>query len=364
MSRDQIPYKEIVQRLNDQAETIANDCLMNVKQKGTRLYGDCHGECSVVIRGHKVGLVGFWQGQRPDAQGGNLVHLIEVNFGCSSHGDAVKLAKRKYLNIDDRPPTEDEKRQWAEARRKAEQRREQNEADHTVSLQRRTELAKRIWKGTQPIRGTLAETYFRGRGIDERYLPELPRSLRFHPHLRYTSDYGPAARYFPAVICGVQAKDRSLIAVWQIFLDPATGGKARLNEEKQESAKLGFGPAAGGAVRLGPLSDPLIVCEGVETGLAAGLLNGWEHSVWCLLSTSGMRNFDLPDGLNRLWIYEDGDRHRFNKLTGEVVDPPGQSAGAALEERALKAGVGNVERFPAPEPGDWLDVWNTTKETL
>lgn len=357
MSRqDDLPYETIVERLKDQVERIAEDCIPDGRRAGNYWTGDCHGKCSVHIRGSNLGLVGFWQGQRPSAQGGNLIHLIEIAFGCSSHGAAVRMAKQRYLGIEDRPLTFEEKKDWARAQEESRRKRESRARTHQSEQEQKQARAKKIFHEALPIAGTLGETYLRQRGID---IPDIPKSLRFHPHLRYTLDVGAGARHFPAIVCGVQALDRKLIAIWQIFLDPETGGKAKLGED--ESVKLGYGPAAGGAVRLGPLTDELNVCEGVETGFGVGGITGWKTPVWCLLSTSGMRGFDIPKGLKKLTIYEDGDSHRFNKTTGEMLGSPGKEAGKALRERAQAAGVPNIQNLSPPEPDDWLDVFTATK---
>lgn len=364
--RDEIPYSEIVERLNDIVETVAVECVPDGRRSGNYWTGDCHGKCSVHVRGSKTGLVGFWQGQRPGSSGGNLIHLIEVYYGCRTHGEAVVFAKRRFLGIEDRPLTSEEKRQWAAARSQSVERQAHRQSQAADEKQKKTERARQIWQSSQPIAGTLGEAYFRHRGIAVEDLPYLPKSLRFHPHLRYTTDTGPLARYFPAVVCAVQDVNRKFLAVWQIFLDPdlcpETEGKARLGSG--ESAKLGFGPAGGGAVRLGPVTDHLRVTEGVETGFGAGLLNGWKDSTWCLLSTSGMRSFVIPKGIKKLSIYEDGDPNRFHPESGKLIGSPGIEAGKALRERALSEGVPEVINYPSPEPDDWLNVYVETRDAL
>ncbi|MDA5627828.1 toprim domain-containing protein [Agrobacterium sp. ST15.16.055] len=172
-------------------------------------------------------------------------------------------------------------------------------------------------------------------------------SLRFHPGLKLGN-----TRH-PALIGGVQAKNRKLTAVWRIFLGP--DGHA-LTDDEGKKLKLGLGPAVGGAVRLGPVTETLRVVEGIETGLGVSLLSKKQASVWATLSTSGMINFEIPEGVKRLEIYADGDRHRLNKKTGDLMMPPGIAAAKQLQSRAEKEGVQAV-LFPSPEPDDWLDVW-------
>ena len=75
--------------------------------------------------------------------------------------------------------------------------------------------------------------------------------------------------------------------------DVSTGGVHRTYFEKAGARIAGQamqGPCAGGAVALSEAPGPLVVCEGIETGLS--LLSGVlvsPLSVWAALSTSGMK---------------------------------------------------------------------------
>lgn len=347
--KDDIPYQQIVERLNDMAEEIAVDMIPDGRREGQYWRGDCHGKCSVHVRGARAGLVGFWQGQRATSNGGNLIHLIEIAMGFGSHGEAVRYAKERYLGLSSTEMSDEDRRRWVasqeESKRKAEQRRKESLKKEV----RKEETVRSIWHEAVPIKGTLAEVYLNSRSI---HLPDWPASLRFHKSLLYP--LGGGNRHFPALICGVQGRDRKLNALWRIFLDPETGGKAKLADG--ESAKIGFGKAAGGAVRLGPVTETLRICEGVETGLAVQLLTKPGASVWAALSTSGMITFEIPDGVKRLEIFADGDRYRQNKKTGGVLKPPGIEAAERLKAKAAHQGIEAVI-YPSPEPDDWLDVW-------
>lgn len=55
-----------------------------------------------------------------------------------------------------------------------------------------------------------------------------------------------------------------------------------------------LGKAAGGALRLSPLSELLIVAEGIESALS--VLHAQPNAtVWAPLSASGIRHLYLPD---------------------------------------------------------------------
>lgn len=341
---DDLKYQDIVDRLNDMADTVAEACIPDGRREGSYWRGDLHGKISVHIKGSRVGMVGAWQGQFGDKTGGNLIRLIELAFGCDSHGEAVRIAKEKFLGIRKRELTAEEKRKWAQQQEASKKKAEKRRQDEQREQERAVETVRSIWHEAVPIAGTPAEAYLNSRSI---FMPTWPASLRFHRGLRLGMET------HMALVGGVQAPDRKLVAVWRIFIGP--DGRA-LTDASGRKLKLGFGPATGGAVRLGPVGETLRVAEGVETSLAVQLLTRGTAPVWSLLSTSGMIGFEIPAGVKRLEIYADGDRHRFNDRTAAVAKPPGIEAAEKLRAKATGQGIEAVI-FPSPEPDDWLDVW-------
>lgn len=259
-------------------------------------------------------------------------------------------------------PAEKRRREAAEQKRRAEA--DRKAADQRREEEEKAENARWLWKSGQALAATLAETYLNGRSIElvDLRAPVWPQSLRFHSGLLMPANQDIPVEFhrrrFPALIGAVQAPDRRVTAVWRIFL--SAEGHALTNAEGKK-IKLGFGPASGGAVRLGPVTETLRLAEGIETSLAVMALLQSEASVWATLSTSGMQNFQIPAGVRRLEIYADGDHHRLNKRTGDVMTPPGIRAAETLQSRARAAGV-EVGIYPSPAPDDWLDVWQTAKK--
>ena len=96
-------------------------------------------------------------------------------------------------------------------------------------------------------------------------------------------------------------------------------------------------------MRLSEASGPLVVCEGLETGLSllSGLI-GRPATVWAALSTSGVKALELPPEPSSLLIATDGDE-------------PGRDAGDILAIRASALGW-KVNLLPAPDGCDWNDV--------
>jgi hypothetical protein len=204
----------------------------------------------------------------------------------------------------------------------------QREAERRAEAIKRADQAKWLWQKAQPIGGTVAEAYLRGRGIS----CTLPPTLRFHP----SCWHGATARRFPALLARVEGG--SDFAVHRTYLRPDGSGKADVNP-----AKAMLGSTAGGAVRLVQAQGPLVVAEGIETALslASDLLRG-PATVWAALSTSGLRGLMLPNTQARLTIAPDGDE-------------PGRNAASALAERAEALGWA-VSLLAAPDGRDWNDV--------
>ena len=186
--------------------------------------------------------------------------------------------------------------------------------------------ARRLWASCKPLPGTKGEAYLRGRGIT----CPLPPSLGWVVE----AFHAPSARWLSAMVG-----------------DVSTGGVHRTYFEKsgarvRNNPKMMQGPCAGGAVVLSEVPGPLVVCEGIETGLSllSGFLSG-PATVWAALSTSGMKTLELPQAAGRLVITADGDT-------------PGKEAANALAIRATELGW-KVSLLPAPDGRDWNDVLMT-----
>lgn len=117
-------------------------------------------------------------------------------------------------------------------------------AERRDEAQRRALQASYLWKEAQPVAGTLAETYLRGRRIT----CPLPDTLRFHPECWH----GPTAKRHPALVALVEGGDG--IALHRTYLRADGSGKAEI-----DPAKMMLGAVAGGAVRLTEGPGPLVV---------------------------------------------------------------------------------------------------------
>jgi hypothetical protein len=71
------------------------------------------------------------------------------------------------------------------------------------------------------------------------------------------------------MVARVDNVDGEQIALHRTFLQPYGNGKAEIDPQKAS-----LGPTAGGAVRLAPAAETLLIGEGIETSLAGMVATG------------------------------------------------------------------------------------------
>jgi putative DNA primase/helicase len=154
----------------------------------------------------------------------------------------------------------------------------------------RSEAALAIWQSTTPA--DCIETYLISRGLNI----SPPATLRFHAGLKH-----PSGSIWPAMVALVtRGADDAPIAIHRTFLARGGAGKAPV-----DPSKMMLGPCRGGAVRLAPPGEVLMVGEGIETCLTAMQATG--HAAWAALSTSGLRALDLPTDARDVIVLADSD---------------------------------------------------------
>ena len=196
--------------------------------------------------------------------------------------------------------------------------RSHRDADHDE----RVAAAREIWHRAQPIAGTLVETYLRNRGIT---IPPPP-SIRYHGALKH----GPTGLHLPAMVCVIQAPDRSVVGVHRTFLCMDGSAKALVT-----SPKMALGPIAGGAVRLAKVGQRLGLCEGIEDGLT--ILQATGLPVWACLGTSGLRSVVLPPPPLAAHV----------TILADAGEPGEQAARAAAQRLAAEGREVSIARPPA-----------------
>jgi hypothetical protein len=163
---------------------------------------------------------------------------------------------------------------------------ERGDAAHRIAM------AQRIWDTAQHARGTPVGHYLAGRRIT--IAP--PPALRWAPALRR-----PDGTNRPAMIARIDSIDGELMGIARTWLSRDLAG----SWHRDDRAMLGR--AAGGAVRLAPAAETLMVGEGLETCLAA--MQATAQPAWAALSTSGMVALILPPTVRSVVILADHDRN-------------------------------------------------------
>ena len=210
---------------------------------GTR---DKRGSLAVALRGDKSGL---WY-DFATGEGGNLITLLMKSEGLEFRSALEKSANWLGLTAGEAikinaeiMPVNDHAAEFKRDRQRKHMR----------------EFAQKLVRESVPVKGSLAEVYLRETRAIDKVLPEL---LRFHAGVYSTLN----GRKLPALLVPVYNKDNKLQAVQAIFLNPATGSKARVAVPKQT-----FGKVAGYVAKLNPASKFSGICfyaEGLETGLS------------------------------------------------------------------------------------------------
>lgn len=198
----------------------------------------------------------------------------------------------------------------------------------TVDL---TEIAARIWREAQPIGGSLAERYLRGRGI----AIALPNTLRFHPHLFHRD----SATYAPALVALVQDVHGEPRAVHRIWLNHPDATKASL-----VPVKMSIGSTSKHAVRLGGPEHRIALAEGIETCLSFRQLRDAESvGGWATLGWPGLAAVVLPDTVRDVIVAGDN---------GTI----GRKTAIELRDRLLRTGRQVSGCFPREGLSDFSDV--------
>jgi putative DNA primase/helicase len=133
-------------------------------------------------------------------------------------------------------------------------------------------------------------------GIVPRIAWPVPTSIRFNAGLKH-----PSGGVWPALVALVTSGvDGKPVGIHRTYLAPNGTAKAPV-----EPAKMMLGPCRGGAVRLGPIGGRVMIAEGIETALSAMQVTG--QTAWAALSTSGLRNLELPTSVRDVVVLADGD---------------------------------------------------------
>jgi hypothetical protein len=307
------PPHALARRLADHAETVCRHYLSNGRRQGNYwTVGDVRNtpgrSMFVRLSDSARGSAGRWT-DAATGEHGDLLDVVREALGLRAFADVAKEA-RAFLGLPHAAAGP------------------ASPVSHSVRAPAgSSEAARRLVGMSQPIIGTVVETYLRGRGIATLH---GTRSLRFHPRCYYRpNEHGPTETW-PAMIAAVTDLDGQVTGAHRTWLAPDGDGKAPVNTPRRA-----MGDLLGNAVRFGVPGSVMAAGEGIETTLSLRLaLPGMAMAA--ALSAAHLAGILFPPTLNRLYIIRDND-------------PAGDGARDSLIERATDAGIEAIVFSPRME---------------
>ncbi|MFG1287891.1 DUF7146 domain-containing protein [Xanthobacter versatilis] len=303
-------------RLADQAEAVSRRYLSNGRREGHYwLVGDVRNtpgrSLFVRLRDSTNGPAGKWT-DAATGEHGDLLDVIREVLGLADFRDVAAEA-RSFLALPRPGP-------------------EQISATPAIASvpAGSADAARRLVAITQPISGTIAETYLRNRGITALHGTD---SLRFHPGCYYRPDLHAPTEIWPAMIAIVTDPGGRLTGAHRTWLDPDGFDAIRLGKAPIDTPRRAMGDLIGNAVRFGGPGDVVAAGEGIETVLSLRcVLPGMAMAA--ALSAAHLAALLFPGTLHRLYIVRDND-------------PAGDGARDRLIERAEAVGIEAIVLSPA-----------------
>ena len=237
------------------------------------------------------------------------VHLSATapdGFICHSHsGDDWRACRdhvRRRLGLPDWQPGDEQDRRIHPSRVRESDRmavnHESEQRPRTDDDLIRINRAQALWNEAADPRDTVAAQYLKARALD---LPDdlAGDVLRFHPRCPWRNDDAGRTEHIPVMLAAFRSiDDGEITAVHRVRLDqPQRWPKA-------DRRMLGIVHRA--AVKLEPISNTLMVGEGIETCMAARQIMAAGEleraPVWALGSVGAISFFPILEGIKRLII--------------------------------------------------------------
>jgi Toprim domain len=317
----------LAQRLAQSAEAVCRHYLSNGRRQGRYwVVGDARNSLGrsmfVRLTGPKYGkgAAGKWT-DGCTGEHGDLLDIIRESCGLVDFGDVAREARR-FLNLPlpvDQPSPH---------------------AVRAAAPNGSPEAAQRLFAMSQPLSGTLADTYLQNRGIAHVH---HGGSLRFHPRCYYKPDDGAPTETWPAMIACVTDLNGAITGAHRTWLDPDGFDPIRFGKAPIATPRRAMGELLGNAVRFGIGDEVLAVGEGIETMLSLCYALP-SMAMAAALSANHLAAILLPVTLRRLYIAQDND-------------DAGKTAAEALGKRAVEAGIEPVTL--SPQLGDFNEDLRT-----
>ncbi|WP_349963139.1 toprim domain-containing protein [Rhizobium sp. ZPR3] len=309
---------DLADRLAQDAEAVCRHYLSAGRRAGNYwLVGDVGNNKGRSLYVHLSGpRAGRWT-DAATGQSGNLLDLVRETCGLVDFRDVADAA-RQFLSLPRPKPLPFGK----------------GDTDEPQPIERpASERARRLFRMTQPLAGTLADAYLRERGI---LRASTHAALRFHPSSYYRDLVTGRMSSYPALIAAVTDCAGAITGVHRTWLDPEGVGKAKVDDPRRA-----LGGLLGNGVRFGfPVNAPVAVMaagEGLETMLSLSHVMPGMPLV-AALTANHLAAFRFPPECRRVYIAAD-------------ADAAGRHGIEALSRRAQEEGI--LPLVLSPELGDF-----------
>lgn len=309
---------DLADRLAQDAEAVCRHYLSAGRRAGNYwLVGDVDNNKG---RSLYVHLAGRRAGRWTDAatgQFGDLLDLVRETCGLVDFRDVAEEVRR-FLSLPRPEPVSSFRRR----------------VQYSATVERpASERARRLFRMTQPLAGTLADAYLRKCGI---LRASTHAALGFHPSCYYHDLVTGRTSSYPALIAVVTDCAGAITGVHRSWLDPEGVGKAKVNDPRRA-----LGGLLGNGVRFGfPVNAPVPVMaagEGLETMLSLSHVMPSMPMV-AALTANHLAAFRFPPECRRVYIAAD-------------ADAAGRHGIEALSRRAQEEGI--LPLVLSPELGDF-----------
>ncbi len=330
---------ELAHRLAREAEAVCRCYLSNGRREGRYwLVGDIKNtpgrSMFVRLSGPESGkgAAGKWT-DAATGEHGDLLDVIRKSLGLVDFHDIADEARR-FLSLPRPKPDPEPKPRLASAPAGS------------------PESARRLFAMSQPIMGTVVETYLRTRGIVALH---GTGALRFHPRCYYRPDRYAPTETWPAMIAAVTDIDGRIMGAHRTWLDPSGCDKAPI-----DTPRRAMGHLLGNAVRFDVVGDVAAAGEGIETMLSLRCVMP-SMPMMAALSAAHLAAILFPATLRRLYVVRDNDaagdgamvglfdRARTARIDAVVLSPHGDDFNEDLRRLSIDALRAAVRAQLAPE---------------
>lgn len=252
-------------------------------------------------------------------------------FGCGRKGDVITLCQEvEKISFDgavEKLTGEDITKQVRQVQAPSRKVKERDPGKQRT--------AQHLWESAKDIRGTLAETYLRSRGI----VGDLSHAdIRFHPSVSTSAYSQDKGEKHPAMIAAIRLPTGEQIGAHVTYLSADGKSKAAVDPPRKV-----YGAQSGGVIFLGRVSAKMVLGEGIESSLSASEVCG--RPAIASVCSGNMKSAPIIDGVDDWLVAYDRDANH-----------TGLKAAQAFARRALDAAKAVRAMGPPRDVKDWNDA--------